>query len=46
MQTSGNDYLKIGQSFIRGYAKGYHFTKKEQNMSYIRFCPDESQEVN
>jgi Ser/Thr protein kinase RdoA (MazF antagonist) len=31
MQIGGDDYLSIGQSFIRGYAKGYRFTRVEQS---------------
>ena len=32
MQISGSDYMNIGSSFIRGYAKGYHFTTNEKEI--------------
>jgi Ser/Thr protein kinase RdoA (MazF antagonist) len=32
MQVGGIDYLKIGQSFIQGYAKSHCFTKNEQDV--------------
>jgi len=32
MQIGGDDYLKIGQSFIRGYGKGYRFSKNEKDV--------------
>lgn len=34
MQVSGSDYLNIGRSFVRGYAKGYHFTIDEKKTCY------------
>ncbi len=32
MQISGSDYLNIGQSFIKGYAKNYRFTMDEKKV--------------
>ena len=32
MQISGSDCMNVGSSFVRGYAKGYHFTVDEKRI--------------